>query len=297
VHIFDCIEFDPGLRWIDVVNDIAFIVMDLQFRQRPELAARLLNSYLQQTGDYTGLAVLRYYLIQRALVRGKVALLRSRQLATHSQEAVDCRSQALRYLALAARSVAPGAAAILITHGFSGSGKSAFSRHVVELLGAVQIRSDVERKRMFEIAATVRAGAAPGAGIYNQAATDATYRRLLALARSIIEAGMPVIVDAAFLKTEERAWFATLAEELGVRFFIFDLRASEATLRERILARQARGNDASDAGLDVLAQQLKTAEPLTNRESKHTLAIDNEAGVGIEAVRKLCSAIITVLRE
>src|ERR1019366_6515391 len=141
--------------------------MDLQFRCRPELAARLLNQYLQETGDYEGLAVLRYYLIERALVRGKVALLPARQLSGDSRDAVDSKTQARQYLALAARFIPSRATAIMITHGYSGSGKSVLSRHLVELLGAVQIRSDVERKRMHGMAATADAGAASGVGIYH----------------------------------------------------------------------------------------------------------------------------------
>jgi len=296
VQVFDCIEFNESLRWIDVMNDIAFVCMDLEFRQRPELAARFLNRYLQHAGDYDGLAMLRYYQVQRALVRCKVTLLRGQQLQRDGQDGGAQQEQALGYLALAVTRSKPVPVAIMITHGFSGSGKSTFAACAAELLGAVQLRSDVERKRLHGLAATQRAAAAPDSGLYDAAATRITYERLLQLTRTVIESGRPVIVDAAFLRGEQRSGFALLAHELGIPFFIFDLHASEAALRERIAARARADSDASDAGLEVLAHQLAQHDLLAAEELPDVIAIDTDAGVDMAAVRKIIEPLACAMR-
>lgn len=289
VEVFDCIEFNDSLRWIDVMNDLAFILMDLEFRGRPDLAARMLNRSLQESGDYEGLAVLRYYRVQRALVRSKVACLRAGQ--ADAATAAAASDEARRYLTLAARSMQPGPAAIMITHGFSGSGKSVFSRALLELMGAVQIRSDLERKRMHGLAATDYAGAAPGDGIYAALSTESTYRRLLELARLIVTAGLPVIVDAAFLKKEQRDFFAALARELALPFIIFDLHADVGVLLARVVARQAEGIDPSDAGPEVLAQQLATADALSDDELARSLQVDTGAVLNQDVLEKIAAAV------
>ncbi len=294
VEVFDCIEFNESLRWIDVMNDLAFTLMDLEYRERPDLSARLLNRYLQESGDYEGLAVLRYYRAQRALVRAKVADLRAEQL--EALAAGTAASEARRYLALAARETRPAQSALMITHGYSGSGKSVFSRALLELLGAVQIRSDLERKRMHGLSAHVDAGAAPGHGIYEPLATEATYRRLAALTRSIVASGLPVIVDAAFLKKTQRDAFAELARELEVPFLIFDLRADEAVLRARITARREQGGgDPSDASLEVLAHQLATSEPLSAQELEYCLTTDGGTESGQDTVQKIAAQVKEII--
>ncbi|MGZ3238660.1 MAG: bifunctional aminoglycoside phosphotransferase/ATP-binding protein [Burkholderiaceae bacterium] len=287
VEVFDCIEFNENLRWIDVVNDIAFICMDLHIQDKPELAARLLNQYLELTGDYDGLVVLHYYQTQRALVRCKVGLMRARQLRSDAQDAALFEKQAAQYLTFSVDSMRKMPAAIMITHGLSGSGKSTFAKCLVEVAGAIQIRSDVERKRMYGLAATSRVGAAFDATLYSSASTQMTYDRLLQMARHIAEAGMLVIVDAAFLKKAERSQFKNLAHELNVPFFIFDVHASEAVMKERIAQRTQMNRDPSDADIDVLERQLIWNEPLTGNEMKCAIVIDTERNMGMDDIRKI----------
>jgi hypothetical protein len=295
-QVFDCIEFNESLRWIDVMNDIAFACMDLEFHGRRDLAARFLNQYLQMTGDYDGVAVLRYYQLHRALVRCKVALLRARQLQQGDQRSAEQENQASRYLACASACIAPAPAAIMITRGYSGSGKSTFAARVVELAGAVQLRSDVERKRLHGLAAVQRASAAPDTGLYDPAVTRMTYERLLQLTRRLIENGRPVIVDAAFLRSAQRIPFHALARALGVPFFIFDIQASEAALRKRIAARARVDKDASDAGLDILAHQLAQHDPLAANEMQHVITVDTEAGMEMADVRKIVEPVLRALQ-
>lgn len=292
VQVFDCIEFNESLRWIDVMNDLAFIAMDLQFRDRPDLAARLVNRYLEISGDYEGLAVLRYYQTYRALVRSKVAFLRARQFPAESKEGSASRVLAKSYLDFAARYLAPQRKAIMITHGYAGSGKSTFAGLLLEAVGAIRLRSDVERKRMHGLPPASGAGASPETGLYDPGITRALYDRLLTLARKIVEAGIPVIVDAAFLRHWQRRLFQSLAVELDAPFIIFDVRADPDTMRMRVLERARQGKDASDAGVEILAHQLANDEPLLDDEIPHVVVVDGESDLNSEMVQEIAGPII-----
>ena len=270
--LFDGIEFNDELRWIDTMSEVAFTVMDLQDRGHADLAHRLLDAYLERTGDYAGLEVLPFYLTYRALVRAKVALLRAEQ---QGKGAGGSREEARGYLALAAKYAERPQPALIITSGLSGSGKTTVSQAVLEGFGAVRVRSDVERKRMRGIAPLARSSGVVADGLYAPRETEATYGRLRELARSIVGAGFTAIVDATFLKRANRDAFRALADELDVPFAILALDASEATLRERIVRRRTQGTDASDADLAVLAWQIATREALTTDERR--CAIDPDA--------------------
>lgn len=277
---FDGIEFNPDFRWIDVMNEIAFLAMDLFDHRLPRLAFRFVNAYLESTGDYAGLRVLRFYLVYRALVRAKVACLRAHQTGIAAQAKSEVEQEYRRHLHLAERLAAPAHAALLIMHGLSGSGKTTVAQDLLEALGAVRLRSDVERKRLFGIAAQARSGSALDAGLYAPAANERTYAHLAELAREVLAARYPVIVDAAFLKRAERARFAALARAAGARFLIAACTAQAATLRARVAARAAEARDASEAGLAVLEHQFAIVEPLAQDEAGYTFSIAAEHGAG-----------------
>ncbi|HUH93849.1 MAG TPA: AAA family ATPase [Casimicrobiaceae bacterium] len=280
--VFDCIEFNPALRWIDVMSEIAFTVMDLEHRGRADLARRFLNAYLEITGDYAGLACLRFYLVYRAMVRAKVARLRAEQLAADDagQAAIaDYRD----HLRLAERYAATARPAIVITHGLSGSGKTTLSQALLEALGAVRVRSDVERKRLHGAGVRERDRTGIDRGIYASDATQATYERLATLAGAVVDAGLVAVVDAAFLQRWQRDRFADLASRLGVPFAIVDFVASESSLRERVARRSRADADASDADLAVLEHQLRAQEPLGPDEQDAVVRCDADAP--LEAAR------------
>ena len=274
--VFDCIEFNPALRWIDLMSEIAFTAMDLEHRGRLDLARRFLNAYLEITGDYAGLACLRFYLAYRAMVRAKVARLRAEQLPegeTRQAAIADYRA----HLRLAERYAAPARPAIVITHGFSGSGKTTLSQALLEALGAVRLRSDVERKRLHGVGVRDRDRAGIGCGMYAGDATQATYERLATLASAVVDAGSIAVVDAAFLQRWQRERFANLAAGLGVPFAIVDFAASESSLRERVARRVRADADASDADRAVLEHQLRAHEPLGPDERDAVVRYDAEA--------------------
>lgn len=274
---FDCIEFDPALRWIDVMNEVAFTVMDLLHYRRSELAYRFLNAYLENTGDYPGAPLLRFYIAYRATVRAMVSAIRSRQPDLSSRAKAEALASCRSLIALATEQLARANArpALIITHGLPGSGKTTFAQAVLERFQAIRIRSDVERKRLFGLSPLAASHSHPN-NIYSADATERTYARLYKLARDLLTAGFPVIVDAAFLKREERKRFRLLAYELAAPFAIMSIRASTATLHKNIMRRQSESRDASEADAAVLELLQKKQEPLSAQEQTCTVEFFNE---------------------
>jgi aminoglycoside phosphotransferase family enzyme/predicted kinase len=275
---FDCIEFNAELRWIDVMSELAFLVMDLLDHRLPAAAYRCLNAYLEATGDYDGLAVLRYYLVYRAMVRAKVACIRGHQPDLDRDARAAIEAEYRGYFHLAERLARLGGPALVLMHGLSGSGKTTVAQDLLERIGAVRIRSDVERKRLHGLAADARTQSAVASGIYGADATRRTYARLAEAAASALRARWPAIVDATFLRRTERDAFRALARELGVPFAMLSCQAPDAVLRERIVARARGGGDASEADLAVLDRQLQVQESLGDDELRDTIVLDASAG-------------------
>jgi uncharacterized protein len=272
--LFDAIDFSPDLRWIDVASEVAFLVMDLLEHGLDSQAWRFLNAYLEATGDYAGVRVLRYYLVYRAMVRAKVIRLR----------ALD--GEYLRYVALADFLAVSARPALVLMHGLAGSGKTTVAQALLERVGAVRVRSDVERKRLFGLDAAARTHSELYAGIYALEATRRTYERLHQVVRDVVGAGRTVIVDAASLRREDRDGFAALARELGAAFLVVSCRASPAELHRRVALRASTMRDASEAGVEVLERQIATQEPLAADELACAVPVDTEGDLqsAVEAV-------------
>lgn len=263
---FDCIDFDPDLRWIDVMNDLAFLVMDLYSRGREDLSTTLLNRYLEITGDYDGARLLPFYGVHRALVRAKVdaiALEQSPHLAVAFTHRLQQRIRTAVQLMDRPRPV------LLLMHGLSGSGKSWLSQQLVGPLRAVRVRSDLERKRLLGEPDSP-AGAGFKQGHYAPAMSHRVYARLVECAESCLQAGCNVIVDAAFLEAADRELFTGLAERMEIACAFISCNADEATLLNRVAIRAADGKDVSEADRSVLAAQLRSYKPLvTTRRVIH----------------------------
>ncbi|MEA3372854.1 MAG: AAA family ATPase [Campylobacterota bacterium] len=267
--MFDAIEFNPYLNHIDVISDLAFLLMDLEYRSLHQLSRRVLNRYLELTGDYEGVRVLDFYKTYRAMVRAKVAALRASQdmLESERQSVMD---EVERYIDLALSYTREKEPFMAITHGCSGSGKSTFAQMLVETHGALRIRSDAERMRMFE--RSDESGLEEG--IYTPDTTKATYERLLELAVSVYEAGYSVIVDATFLKQWQRRLFIEHASTAEAPFCLFTMACDHEVMRSRVEHRSEEGSDISEADLEVLQLQIKSAEPLSESEREVEVTID-----------------------
>lgn len=284
---FDCLEFSPDLRTIDVMNDLAFLVMDLVAHQRMDLTLVLLNRYLEVTGDYDGLVLLSFYAVYRALVRAMVDAIDTAS-SPAAQSALH-RKMCMR-IATAARFASRASPALYLMHGLSGSGKSWLSERLVQPLQAIRIRSDVERKRLAGMPAHARAPSAIQSGIYDPASTHRTYARLLECAGACLHAGFNTIVDATFLHMEDRRMFEDFAGEHRFKMLIISCEADRAILAPRIKIRQQARNDYSDADLQVLAWQLEHGDSLDEPEragavTVHTDAADPLADA-VEAIRR-----------
>lgn len=279
--VFDCIEFNPQLRWIDVISEIAFLVMDLQDRDRPRLAWRFLNVWLEGTGDYAGMGLLRFYLLYRAMVRAKVEAIRVTQAGISAEEKAVVLREFDGYLQLAGDYTAAASPGLIITRGVSASGKSTLTQPLLEALGAIRIRSDVERKRLFDIQAATNMHDGVGAGIYSVTASEQTYARLVELAGQVLAAGHTVIVDAACLHPQQVARFRTLAQSMAVEFVILEFTAPADVLRQRI---EQRERGVSDADRAVLEHQLSGWQALPADDQPYRIRIDTTSAVDVAAL-------------
>ncbi|MFO7705565.1 MAG: AAA family ATPase [Halopseudomonas sp.] len=273
VTLFDGIEFNEAFRWIDVMSDVAFMVMDLEDRGLTQLAQRFLNAYLEQTGDYAGLALLDYYKAYRAMVRAKVALLRLTQEGVSATERQEVLARYHSYAHLAERYTRVPLRFGILTHGISGSGKSTVALQLVEKLGAIRIRSDVERKRLFGSAGSGELDA----GLYAPERSDKTYARLASLAGQILAAGYPVVVDATNLKLTQRTLLRQAVEDQGTPCLILQCSAPLDTIEAWMDKRREAGRDPSDADISIARQQQQQAETLTAEERAISLQVATDS--------------------
>ncbi|PKO88027.1 MAG: hypothetical protein CVU16_14740 [Betaproteobacteria bacterium HGW-Betaproteobacteria-10] len=256
---FDCIEFNENFRWIDIVSEIAFTYVDLLDHQRPDLAGWLLNEWLSRSGDFQGVSLLPFYAVYRALVRAKVAALRNDSV------------EAAGYLTMAKQLIAPPEPSLSITFGLSGSGKTTISSAIIladNSARTLRLRSDIERKRLFGLTANATSHSDIDSGIYTAEASSRTYAHLAKISAQLLANGWSVIVDAAFLKRQQRDIFHQLADDSHVPFKINACSASAddamvAALQQRITQRYG---DASEATLAILERQLTQIEPLDQNE-------------------------------
>ncbi|MGB5101918.1 MAG: AAA family ATPase [Steroidobacteraceae bacterium] len=280
---FDGIEFDPALRYVDVVSDLAFLTMDLAARRRPALRHAVLQSWTEASGDCAGLPLLPYFEVYRALVRGKVAALRAQQAPAHGADREGAIRDARRYLDWATTRTQRRPAALMLTCGLSGSGKTRLSRALAAELDALHLRSDVERKRLAGLAPLEDSKSPPDAGIYTPDFNRRTYTRLLECARAGLQGGENVIVDAAFLRRSERMSLLALARDMSAPATILHCQAPDDVLRRRVAARADAKQDASEAGVAVLERQPGYWEEFDALELPHVLGVDTTATDAVQA--------------
>ncbi|WP_020406094.1 AAA family ATPase [Hahella ganghwensis] len=277
VMLFDCIEFNDYFRWLDVYNDIGFLLMDLEDRGLKGFGYRVLNTYLEQTGDYQGLILLPFYKAYRAMVRCKIALFTMGAPGISEEMRQEEEKKYKRYMDLAESYMSVPARFLIITHGVSGSGKTTISSHLLERLGIIRLRSDIERKRLFGLKSGEKSHSDLDGGIYSPEANLKTYQYLAEEAEMLLQAGQAVIIDATFLHQDQRNIMDEVAAENGVPFAIVDCRAPQAKIEEWLEKRSAESQDAAEADVSVMRHQLTHAEPFTDDEMTHVveLASDN----------------------
>jgi aminoglycoside phosphotransferase family enzyme/predicted kinase len=268
--VIDCLEFSERLRCGDVAADIAFLGMELDAAQRPDLAAGLLARYVESTDDFGLYAALDFYLSYRAWVRGKVAAL----LAADTTMPGDVRAakavEARRRFELArAYSGRPADAPFVIAvAGLPGSGKSTLAAALGRALAVPVASSDLTRKALAGLAPTARGPA----DLYTNAQRDRTYGELLRRAAPVLDAGRGLVMDATFARRDWRAAAARLARERRARFVLVELVAARSTLEAR-LARRRSEPSVSDATDQHLATIASTYEPPSDDEGFRVLQV------------------------
>ncbi len=278
ITTFDCIEFNRDLRYTDVYADVGFLTMDLTEKGHPELAAHFLNRYLERSGDYAGAVLLDLYFVYRCLVRAKVAAIRSRERDSDAQRDDDIR-EARDYSGMALRQASKDEPMLIIMHGLSGSGKTWLAERLMAALPAIRIRSDIERKRLFGLDEAEESGSGIDSGIYTPEANERTYEHLFALARTLLASRHRVILDAAFLRKEQRGAAKRVAEELGLDAILVCADAPVEVLRRRIEKRATYRNEPSEANLAVLDHQLETAAAVGDDEN--AISVDTSGEIDI----------------
>ena len=269
---FDCLEFNADLRWIDVASELAFLLMDLEYSDQLVLARVVLDQYLETSGDYEIVALLAHYQIYRAMVRAKVCCLQK----SMNQETSGQADSIIRYIELAEKySISNSSPRLIITCGFSGSGKTWVSGLLMESSATVRIRSDVVRRQQHNLSVTDNSGSGVAGGIYTPSATRAVYKELGNLAESVLDAGYNVVVDATFLDRTQRDAFAEIAKRKSVPFHILFVDAPYDVLVTRIASRKLEAKDPSEADVAVLNNQLRKFDSLTDSERRVTLKIDS----------------------
>jgi len=268
---FDAIEFNPDLRWIDVASDVAFLVMDLRSRGRPDLAAHVTSAWMESADDHAASAVLPIYEVYRALVRAGVAALRG----DRDDPPGTARTETERYLGLAERLTSPRSPRLFATCGISGSGKTTLASGIVGACGAVRLRSDVERKRVLGMRPTERPRDALHAmELYGDATTRRVYERLADVAGTLLDAGASVVIDAACNRRWQREILTAVARRTGRPLMWLDCDVPVEAAVARVTARNAAGTDASDASADVVRAQAADREPITWGELMAPAGVD-----------------------
>ncbi|MEX1254479.1 MAG: AAA family ATPase [Dehalococcoidia bacterium] len=263
VCIFDCIEFNERFRFSDVAADIAFLAMDLEDRGRQDLSDVLMGAYLGATLDSTLPLVLPFYKCYRAYVRGKVDGFQLDQPEIDEAQKARVAEGCRRYFALAHRyatELTPRT--LLITIGVTGSGKSHLANALAARLGAAILSSDVTRKRLLGIESTERHWDEYEQGIYSPEVTEHTYQALLDEARSWLERGRPVVLDASYLRRDQREGALRLAFETDARFLALECEADESVVWERLSERRGGERVVSDGRWEIYQQQQERREPV-----------------------------------
>ena len=272
ILLFDRIEFNEEFRFVDVMYDVAFVVMDLEGRGRADLGNRFLNTYIEQMGDWEGLQLLPFYLTRQAYVRAKVNSLILDDPAVSEEQKEIAKQEAIQYYKLAWQYTRRSSGGIVMMSGLSGSGKSTTARKLSKRLNAIHIRSDAVRKHL----AHVPLYEPGGEEIYTLEMTEKTYQRLLELGLLLAKQGFWVILDAKYDQQEQRGAVIETCNSYQLPLQIIECTAPMDILQERL---QHRQGDIADATADLLTSQRAKAQPFTDDEKNYLTTIDTTQNI------------------
>jgi uncharacterized protein len=273
ILLFDCIEFNEPFRFVDVMYEVAFTVMDLEAKQRQDLANVFLNTYIEQTGDWEGLQLLPLYQSRQAYVRAKVTSFLLDDPGVPADAKAEASQTAAAYYQQAWKYTQPRQGKLILMSGVSGSGKSTTGKYLAQQLGAIHLRSDAVRKHLGGVPLYEKGSS----DLYSAEMTEKTYSRLLKLGILLADQGYTVILDAKYDRQNLRGDVIKAATAQQIPLQIIQCTAPVEILKERLEKRQSestyRGNsfsgkvgDIADATADLLTSQLQQMESFTDAE-------------------------------
>ncbi len=270
IQLFDRIEFNESFRFVDVMYDIAFTIMDLDVRKRQDLSNIFLNTYLEKTGDWEGLQVLTFYLCRQAYVRAKVTsmLLDDPNIDNFDKE--NAKQTAKNYYNLGWQYTQYSQGKMIVMSGLSGSGKSTVANYIASKINAIHLRSDAIRKHL----AGIPLNQAGDNSLYTAEMNQKTYQSLLDLAIVLVNQGFSVILDAKYDRLHWRSPVIEAVEKMGISLKILHCQASLETLQTRLTERK---NDISDATSDLIWQQQANNDTFNEKEQPYIISINTEA--------------------
>lgn len=288
ICIYDCIEFNDRFRYGDVASEVAFLTMDIDHYGKAALANKMLEDYVKLSQDNEIAELLRFYKCYRACVRGKV---NSFQLDDRYIKDTTAAQEAARsYFNLAFAYTRPRSM-LLITSGLVGTGKTTLAEALAKNLGAVVISSDRTRKKLAGIPAGEHVFSQAESGIYSRQFTETTYQKMFDEARSYLEKGLSVILDASFIRREHRLAAIKLAEDESADFLILECRLDEESARDRLL-RRLKSSTISDGRWEIFEYQQRTFEPVMETSKENRVTIDSS-----EPVTSLVRKVVEKLSE
>lgn len=267
ILLFDCIEFNEPFRFVDVMYDVAYGVMNFLVGNRPDLANAYLNSYLEESGDWEGLEVLPLYVSRQAYVRAKITSFLLDDPGVPAADKEQAKVTASQYYKMAFDCTKLGQGSLIIMSGVSGSGKSTVAKKIARQNNAIHIRSDAVRKHLAGVSLTERGGEE----LYTPEMTEKTYSRLLELGILLASSGYAVILDGKYDRQSLRQPVIAAAEKHHLPLQILHCTAPEQILRDRL---NSRTGDVSDATANLLASQLANTESFTEEEKAFVKTLD-----------------------
>jgi aminoglycoside phosphotransferase family enzyme/predicted kinase len=267
-RVLDCIEFDDRLRWLDGLDDAAFLAMDLERLGAPDLADRFLDWYAEFAADPAPASLRHHYVAYRAFVRAKVACLR------YAQGDTAAAADAAQHADLAVRRLRAGEVALVLVGGLPGTGKSTLGGGLADRLGAVLMSSDRLRKELVGMPPEATAAAPYEQGIYAPERTERTYTDLLARAEKLLQRGESVVLDASWIQARHRELARDVAARTRSTLVALRCETDPEVAATRL---RQRAHSLSDADEGITTAMAVRAEPWPDASTIHTDAVPDES--------------------
>ncbi len=287
IDVIDTTEFNDRFRYSDVAADVAFLAMDLDHYERPDLSKLLIDTYVEESGDPGVRSLMDFFKCFRAYVRGKVTSFRLDSVDLPDEERHELQEVAGSYIELAHSytHVVSQPAAMLFA-GLTGTGKSTVAQELARRWGLKYLSSDVVRKELAGVDPNDRSVRSYGQGIYSENHTQQTYEELVGRAEAPLRSGQSVVIDATFRRARDRQAAVVAASRAGAEAWIVECGLSEDEIHRRLDARQVEGTSVSDGTWEIYRQQMSEWEPVAEVPENRHVRLDTGSSTS-ETVGKL----------